>query len=123
MTTLTIYCFLPVVTALYALLLSRLPKRDPDFTWATVIVGVGICLLAPALDQRNNGPLTSELYEWRVWQAFLLGGAPIVIWRVSATVRAYHRLLKRIISRIYGNTTDQAAPLADQRRGNQETDD
>jgi hypothetical protein len=108
---------------LYALLLSRLPRRDPDFTFFTVIIGVGIVLAAPALDLRYNGPLTSETYEWRVWQAFLIGGLPIVIWRICATVHAYHRLLMRMLSRIYGNQPDQAAPLAGQRRGHEETDD
>lgn len=126
MSTLAIYCLLPIVTALYALLLSYFPKRDPDFTWLTVVIGVAICLAAPAIDQRSNGPLTSEVYEWRVWQAFLLGGAPIVIWRISATLYAYYRWFRRLISRIlrvYGDTTDQAAPLASQRREHAETDD
>jgi hypothetical protein len=100
MTTFAIYCLLPIATALYALLLSRIPKRDPDFTWLTVIVGVAICLGAAHLDRLWNGPLTSEVYEWRVWQAFLLGGAPIVIWRISATARAYYRWLMHHLSRI-----------------------
>lgn len=123
MTTFAIDCYLFAATALYAAVLSRFPKRDPDFTWLTVAIGVAICLAAPAIDQRQNGPLTSELYEWRVWQAFLIGGAPIVIWQISQSVRAWMSLIRRLISRMYGDTTDQAAPLAGKRREHAETDD
>lgn len=123
MTTFAIYSWLFAATALYAAVLSRFPKRDPDFTLLTVVIGVAICLTAPYLDQRENGPLTSELYELRVWQAFVVGGFPIAVWQISQSVRAWMRLIRRLISRMYGDTTDQAAPLAGKRREHAETDD
>ena len=39
-----------------------------------VVIGTALCLAAPYADQRLNGPLTSEVYETRVWLAFVIGG-------------------------------------------------
>lgn len=123
MTTLQTYCGLFAITTLYAVLLSRIPQIEPDLTFLEVIVGVAMCLYAAYFDRIWNGPMTSEVYEARVWLAFKVGGAPIIIWQLYKLIRAWRRITERIISRIYGNTTDQAAPLASQRRSHQETDD
>lgn len=125
MTTFAIYTYLFAATTLYAALLAWLKHLwEPDMTWLEVVIGVAICLAAPALDQRWNGPLSSELYELRVWQCFLIGGIPIVIWRVSASVSAWVRIGRRIFPKDHdGNTTDQTTTLADQRRSHPETDD
>ncbi len=115
MTAFQIYTALFVTTSLYALLLAWLKHLwEPDLTWLEVVVGVAICLTAPYVDQRHNGPLTSELYEQRVWLAFIVGGLPIVIWRVGASVRAWLRISRRIFprERANGNTTDRATSVA-----------
>jgi hypothetical protein len=123
MTTFQIYTTLLMTTTLYAALLAWLKHLwEPDFTWLEVIIGVAICLAAPAIDQRQNGPLTSELYEWRVWQCFIVGGTPIVIWRVAASIRAWKRIGQHIL-RNHGNTTDHAASVACERRVQPEADD
>ncbi len=124
MTTFDIYAALFVTTSLYAALLAWLKHLwEPDLTWLEVVIGVAIVLAAPALDQRNNGPLTSEIYEQRVWLAFLIGGIPIVIWRVGASVRAWGRISQRIGKNHDGNTTDCATSVAEQRRTEQTPDD
>jgi uncharacterized membrane protein len=97
MTTFAIYCYLFAITTLYAVVLARLKHLwEPDLTWLEVVIGVAICLIAPYVDQRQHGPLTSEVYEQRVWLAFIIGGAPIVVWRVGASVRAWVRIGRRI---------------------------
>lgn len=125
MTTIQIYVVLFVATSIYAALLAWLKHLwEPDLTWLEVVIGVAICLMAPALDQRWHGPLTSEVYELRVWQAFIVGGLPIVIWRVGASVRAWLRISRRIFPKDdHANTTDRATSVAAERRGQSETDD
>lgn len=124
MTTFVIYAYLLAATTVYAALLSRLKHLwEPDLTWLEVIVGIAICLAAPYLDQRHNGPLTSELYEQRVWLAFLVGGIPIVVWRVGASVRAWRRIGRHTLLREYGNTTDHATSVAGECRTEPEADD
>lgn len=123
MTTATIYVYLFAATALYAALLAWLKHLwEPDLTWLEVVIGVAICLAAPYYDRQINGPYTSELYEWRVWQAFLVGGTPIIIWRVAASVRAWVRIIRRIFLRNHGNTTDHTTSVAAE-RGAQSEDD
>lgn len=124
MTTLQIYAALFAATTLYAVLLATLKHLwEPDLTWLEVVIGVAICLAAPYADQRHNGPLTSEVYEQRVWLAFLIGGLPIVIWRVGASVRAWLRITRRIGKNHDGDTTDRATSVAAERGAKSETDD
>jgi hypothetical protein len=115
MTTFSIYSYLFVVTALYAVLLARFRHLwEPHLTWLEVVIGTVLVLMAPYLDARSNGPLTWELYEARVWQAFLVGGAPIIIWQLGRSVNAWRRVERRIRGRD-GNTADRTAPLAAER--------
>lgn len=117
MTTLTIYCYLFAVATVYAVVLARLRHLwEPDLTWLEVAVGTVLCLLAPYLDQRQNGPLTSEVYEARVWLAFLVGGTPIIIWQLGQSVSAWRRIRRRIRGDhdvITRHPADQATSLAD----------
>jgi hypothetical protein len=123
MTTFAIYAYLLAATTLYAVLLANLKHWwEPDLTWLEVVVGVFICLLAPYADQRTHGPLTSEVYEQRVWLAFVIGGLPIVVWRVGASIRAWGRIARRI-GKNDGDTTDRAAALAAERRAEPPHDD
>jgi len=123
MRTFDIYLLLLATTTIYAALLAwKKHLWEPDFTWLEVVIGVTFCLAAPYADQRYNGPLTSELYEWRVWQAFLVGGAPIIIWSIIRTVRAWRRIINRIWRR-ESHGEPSAETLAVQRRGNTQTDD
>ncbi len=126
MTTFAIYSYLFASATLYAVLLSWLRHIwEPDLTWLEVIIGVALCLLAPYLDQRLHGPLTSEVYEQRVWLAFVVGGAPIVAWQLGQSVRARLQAERRIRGQ-YGTTrhaTDRPAPLADHAGAPPETDD
>jgi len=122
--TFAIYAYLLAATTLYALLLAYSKHLwEPDLTWLEVIVGVAICLAAPYLDLRANGPQTSELYEQRVWLAFLIGGLPIVVWRVGASIRAWSRIGRHTFLRTYGDTTDHATSVASERRAEPEADD
>jgi hypothetical protein len=115
MSTLTIYSYLFAATALYAVILAHFRRLwEPDLTWLEVVVGTALCLTAPYVDQRYNGPLTSELYEQRVWIAFLVGGTPIVAWQLGQSVRARLRV-ERLLGN-HGNTSDHTAPLAAERR-------
>lgn len=123
MTTFQIYGALFCATALYAALLAYLRHIwEPDLTWLEVVIGVALCLLAPYADQRQNGPLTSELYEQRVWQCFLIGGLPIIIWQLGQSVRARLRVERRIRGP-RGNTTDHTAALAGERGAQPQADD
>jgi hypothetical protein len=126
MTTFALYCYLFAATTLYALLLAWLKHLwEPDLTWLEVVIGVAICLVVPYVDQRQHGPLTSEVYEQRVWLAFLIGGIPIVIWRVGASARAWIRIGRRIFPKDQpnGNTSDHATSVASKRRAEPEADD
>ena len=115
MSTFQIYSYLFAAATLYAVLLAHFRRLwEPDLTWLEVVVGTALCLLAPALDQRQNGPLTSELYEQRVWIAVLVGGAPIVAWQLGQSVRA--RLRVEQLLGDHGNTSDHTTPLAAERR-------
>ena len=115
MSTLAIYGYLFIAAALYAVLLAKFRKLwEPDLTWLEVVAGTALCLLAPYLDQRYNGPLTSELYEQRVWMAFLIGGLPIVAWQLGQVVRAKLHV-EREIRGSSGDTTEGAAQMADAR--------
>jgi amino acid transporter len=124
MTTFAIYCYLLAVTTLYAALLASFKHLwEPDLTWLEVVIGVAICLLAPYFDNQLNGPLTSEGYEQRVWMAFVIGGLPIVVWRVGASIRAWGRIGRHTFLRKYDNTTDRATSVAGERRGQPEEGD
>lgn len=124
MTTVQMYVTLFAATTLYAVLLATLKHLlEPDLTWLEVVIGVMICLAVPYLDQRHNGPLTSEVYEQRVWLAFLVGGLPIVIWRMGASARAWRRIGRHTLLRKHDNTTDRAASVAGECRTEPKTDD
>jgi multisubunit Na+/H+ antiporter MnhE subunit len=116
LTTFAIYCYLFAGATTYAVLLAYFRHFwEPDLTWLEVIVGVMLCLIAPYADQRANGPLTSELYEQRVWLAFVIGGLPIVLWQIGKSTRARLQVERRIRG-THGNTrdaTDRPEALAD----------
>lgn len=117
MTTLQIYAALLIATTLYAAALAWLRHIwEPDLTWLEVVIGVAICLAAPYADRQLNGPLTSEVYEVRVWIAFLIGGLPIVVWQLGQSVSAWRRIRRRIRGDhgvITRNPTDRAEKMAD----------
>lgn len=125
MTTIQLYAALFAATTLYAVVLSWLKHLwEPDLTWLEVVIGVVICLIAPYADQRWHGPLTSEVYEQRVWLAFLVGGIPIVIWRVGTSVRAWRRIGRRIFPGDRNdNTADHATSVARECGTEPEADD
>ena len=127
MTTFQIYVVLLTTTTVYAVLLAVLRHLwEPDLTWLEVVIGTALCLAAPYADQRLNGPLTSELYEQRVWAAFLIGGAPVVIWQLAQSVNAWRRIRRRIRGDHGVNTrytTDSAETLADHPGPASEADD
>ena len=94
--TLAIYIGLFIVKSLYAFALSKYPRLQPDFTWFLVVVGVGICMAAAALDRRLTGPLRVEEYELRVWLALIVGGIPIAVWQIGTSVRAWTEVFRRL---------------------------
>lgn len=117
-----IYLLLFLATTVYAVALAQLKHIwEPDYTWLEVVIGVAIVLAAPYADHQINGPYTAELYEWRVWQAFLVGGMPIIAWSIIRTVRTWRRISTRIWRReSHGESSAEA--LAGQ-RGRSETRD
>lgn len=121
MRTIDIYMLLFLATTGYAALLAwKKHIWEPDFTWLEVIIGVVLVLAAPYADRLLNGPYTAEIYESRVWLAFLVGGAPIIVWSIARTVRAWRRISKRIWRR---DGESSAEALAGERGGRAERDD
>ena len=97
---LRIYLALFVTTALYALLLSKVKHLiEPDLTWLEVVIGVALCLAAPAIVARWSGVPTWQAYEALTWRAFLIGGAPIIIWQIGRATRTWRRVERRIRER------------------------
>lgn len=121
MRTFDIYLALFVVTSIYAGLLECFKHLwEPDLTALEVIIGVVLVLAAPYTDRLLNGPYTAEVYEQRVWIAFLVGGMPIIVWWLARTVRAWRRITQRIWSR---DGESSAEALAGERGGCAQTDD
>ena len=82
------YLLLLCVTTLYAVLLERYKHLwEPDLTWLEVAIGTALCLVIPWLLART-APGNWQLYEARTWQAFIVGGAPIVIWQLFRMTRS-----------------------------------
>jgi heme exporter protein D len=118
MRTFDIYLILFLVNIGYAAILEWFKHLwEPELTALEVVIGVALCLAAPFADRLLNGPYTAEVYEGRVWLAFVVGGLPVIIWWIGRNVRAWRRILERI----YGKSS--AAALASERRGRAETDD
>lgn len=120
MTTFAIYSYLFIATTVYAVLLAWVKHYlEPDLTWLEVMVGVAICLAAPFADARLNGPQTSELYEERVWLAFVVGGFPIVAWQLGKSIKARLQAERRIRGAhgITRHAADRPQTLADEPGG------
>ena len=110
---LQVYTALFVTTAAYAFLLSRFKYLiEPDLTWLEVVIGVALCLAAPAIVARWANVPTWQAYEVLTWRAFLVGGAPIVLWQLGRMTRA-RRLLERRIRERDGKS--DATTLAEER--------
>jgi hypothetical protein len=111
---LRIYLVLFFTTAVYAFLLSRFKYlMEPDLTWIEVVVGVTLCLAAPALVARWEGVPTWQAYEALTWRAFLIGGAPIVLWQIGRATRTWRRVERRIRER--DGKHDATATMAEER--------
>lgn len=127
MTTFHIYVTVFIADVLYTVLLVFWRHLlEPDLTILEVIFGTVLCLAPAALDQRINGPLTSEVYEWRVWLGFLIGVIPIGIWQITQSIQA--RLdIERGIRGLRDDTTrhssDEATGVATKRGRHSETRD
>lgn len=124
--TIAIYTGLFLTAAAYAFALAKLRHLwEPHLTWLEVVAGTALCLLAPYLAARQDSALTWAEYEALVWAAFAVGGAPILIWQLTQSIKAWRTIERRIRSR-NGNTRhppDQGATLAEKRRMGAEDDD
>jgi hypothetical protein len=121
MRTFDIYLILFLVNIGYAAILEWFKHLwEPELTALEVVIGVALCLAAPFADRLLNGPYTAEIYEGRVWVAFVVGSFPIIVWWVGRNVRAWRRIMDRIWSR---DGESSAAALASERRGSAKTDD
>lgn len=117
MPTSTIYLGLFVASCLYTVMLVLWRHLlEPDLTILEVIFSVTLCLSAPYLDARANGPLTWETYEWRVWSAFMVGCIPIAIWQVAKFIHARIRVEARIGRErtAYDDAPEGAAAMAEE---------
>ncbi|KAB8140735.1 hypothetical protein F8S13_22270 [Chloroflexia bacterium SDU3-3] len=86
---LLLYLALALLASAYAALLQRIQRLyDPDFTWLTVVVGVGFTLAGVALRLVVGGlpPLSGKALAWwvvgRYAGAFLASGLPIIGWQL-----------------------------------------
>ena len=122
--TTVIYAALFLVTCAYAALLARFRHLwEPHLTWLEVVIGTALVLLAPYLNARYVTPPPDwATYEADVHLAFLVGGAPIIIWQLTQSIRAWRHVERRIRSRD-GHPSDWAATLAAQRRPDADDDD
>lgn len=73
-------------TSAFAGWLDTDKSLEPDFTWAEVAAGTGICLLAAHLQNRLSGG-DWQSGEREVWRAFALGGPPVVVGEVRQWLR------------------------------------
>lgn len=118
-----IYIGLFLASCAYAWLLAKHRHLwEPHLTWLEVVIGTTLCLAAPYLAARLDRAPTWGEYEALVWAAFAVGGAPILIWQLAQSVRAWRSIEHRIRSR-NGNTTNPAASLAAARRRDTPHDD
>lgn len=114
MPTSTIYLGLFLACCVYtvALVLWR-HLLEPDLTILEVVIGTALCLAAPFLDARFNGPYAWDVYEARVWWAFGVGVIPIGIWQFAQLVYARIRVEARMGAE-YDDAPEGATPLADE---------
>lgn len=121
--TTAIYFGLFLTTSVYAALLAKFRHLwEPHLTWLEVVIGTALCLTAPYLAARYDVVLTWANYEALVWAAFAIGGAPILIWQLTQSIRAWLHVEQRIRSR-NGDETNRPAAVAAERRRGTETDD
>lgn len=112
-TTILIYTLLLLTTTLYALILDRHKERwEPDWTWAEVAIGILLCLTAPATTARLTPGHTWASYETHVIAAFIVGGTPIILWRLHRTLWMREQALHYARRHHHGT-----APLAQERGG------
>lgn len=79
-----------VVTTLgFALWLDNHKAQEPDWTWAEVVVGCAVCLVAAGLRTRAQPPSDWRAYERNTWRAFVLGGLPIIAGELSQALRGW----------------------------------
>jgi hypothetical protein len=90
---------LVIATTIYAIVLDRNKRRalmgrkiEPNWTWAEVVVGDGLCLLAAGIRARL-GNKDRATYERSSILSFVIGGAPIILWQLW---RTYTRLTEHI---------------------------
>lgn len=78
-----------LATTLYAVLLDEHKEKiEPDWTWAEVVLGTSVCLLTAAVRARAHANPTWRIYEEGVWRAFVVGGLPIIVWRIYRKLTA-----------------------------------
>jgi len=67
-------------------------KHEPDWVWTGVVAGTALCLGAAGVQGRIAGGDWQD-HERRVWRAFMLGGAPIIVGEIAQwlTQRAKRR--------------------------------
>lgn len=113
-----VFALLFTTTALYAAVLARFKHLwEPDYTWLEVVVGCVFVLAAPAVLWRMMPGAGVGDYERWVWVAFVVGGGPIILWRISAAVIAALRVQRTIHER------KRAATLAEECGGGEAADD
>lgn len=104
-----VYVTLFLATTLYAVILDRYGRRW--YTWAQVVAGVALVLAAP-FTMRQFGMITSAAdYETAVWNAFLVGGGPIIAWQVGQHIANLYETVEYRMS-------NETETLAKQCRGN-----
>lgn len=96
-----VYIPLAVATSLYAVVLDYLKDRiEPDWTWAEVVVGTTMCMVAAEV-RSEMGPSDRAATLRAVRLAFAAGGTPVIIWqllRMIARRRRSGRVLQRLRS-------------------------
>lgn len=101
---------------LYALLLERTRGMgiEPAYTWAEVVVGTALCLLAAAVYIRLAQPSTWGGF-YAVCAAFVVGGLPIIAWQIGRDIAHDRDVLREVRDNAGGTETTTA--VAEKCRG------
>lgn len=76
----------------YAAALDRWKHHiEPEGTWAEVVAGTAMCLLFAGLRTRQRRHPHWQDHQADVWRSFVIGGAPIIAWRLYRAVTMHRR--------------------------------
>jgi hypothetical protein len=107
-----IYIVLFLAKTLYAVVLDRYTERwQPNWVFAMVAIGVGMCLVVPFTLLRLGLITTAAEYELATLAALVIGGIPVGVWQVARVITRKDEVIE------YQAGNDEAETLAGQCQG------